>query len=223
MRKMECFIKKVFASKIDGEAHRQFVRFGKGIYTNRAAIRLVVGEKIKLRGGSEFANDFVNFVSEIGGKFTGIILSKEPLDLSGKKKGEIFQYDVVDLDAGKIKEIKDLARAMLLDASAPGIELKMKKKLPKPGKGGSSKIDDKFCMLEADAKYLSAIKQAFFWDVQECKKASATHDYKIDDIIMPPGEKDFVKIRLMSKRKGKITRKLVTDGVEKIQEQNLEA
>ena len=47
---MECFIKKIFLGKADEEAHRQFVRFGKGTYGGRAVLVLQKNDKIKLRG-----------------------------------------------------------------------------------------------------------------------------------------------------------------------------
>ncbi|MCX6748305.1 MAG: hypothetical protein NT076_01750, partial [Candidatus Pacearchaeota archaeon] len=102
-----------------------------------------------------------------------------------------------------------------------GLNLKMGKKLPKPGKGGDAKVDDKFCQLEADLKYWPGIKETFFWDF-DGKKATVTHDFLIDNLKFPSGEKDFEKIRVMAKRMGKITRKMIVDGVEKVREADLE-
>lgn len=220
---MESFIKKIITGKADEKCHRQFVRFSRGIFPGRAALNLQKNEKIKLKGGFEFANDFSSLVSELADcRFSGIILSREQLsDLPEKKKGIVFQYDVENINSEKIKEISGKAYTMLLDAEGPGISLKMKKKLPKPGKSGEAKIDDKFCILEADAKYWQAIKEGFM--LPECKKAKISHTYIIEDIIMPKGEKDFAKIREMSKRKGKLIRKMEIDGREDIKELDFEA
>jgi hypothetical protein len=220
---MDCFIKKIFIRRTDESIHRQFVRFGKGTFPGRAALNLVRGEKIKLRGSFEYANDFVSLVSELGdAKFLGIILSKEELQgLTPKKKSAVLTYEVTGLSSGKIKEIAGKAYTMLLDAEGPGLSLKMKKKLPKPGKSGEAKIDDKFCILEADAKFWNQIKEAFMFP--ECKKAKVKHTYIIDEIEMPKGEKDFEKIRLLSKRKGKLVRKTEIDGKEGIKEIEFEA
>jgi len=219
---MECFIKKILEGRTDEQAHSQFVRFGKGRYAGRAALSLVKNEKIKLSGSYEYANDFVLLIAELGdAKFSGIILSKEKLNLQGKVKAGINECGF-DGDSSKVKEIKDKAYFMLLDAEGLGIGLKMKKKLPKLGKSGALKIDDKFCQLEADLRYWSKIKEAFLWDLQECKKAKISHEYIIDEIILPKGEKDFEKIRLLARRKGKLIRKLTIDGQEKISEKEVE-
>jgi len=110
---------------------------------------------------------------------------------------------------------------MMLDAEGQGISLKMKKKLPKPGKSGEAKIDDKFCILEADLKYWLKIKDFFM--LPDCKKAKISHTYIIEEIVMPKGEKDFAKIREMAKRKGKLIRKEEVDGREDKKELEFEA
>lgn len=218
---MECFIKKIWYGKPDEQAHRQLVRFGKGRFENRAALSLQKGEKIKLGGSFEFANDFSSFAAEFPAKFSGIILSRKELDFPGKAKSGIFAYNVEGIESEKVMKAKDEAYALLLDAEGQGISLKMKKKLPKPGKSGNLKVDDKFCILEADLKYWNAIKEAF--SLPDCKKAKITHTYIIDEIVLPKGEKDFAKIREMSKRKGKIIKKSTVDSKESQEEKNFEA
>jgi len=89
--------------------------------------------------------------------------------------------------------------------------LKIKKALPKPGKN-EEKIDDKFCSLDLDEKYWEKVKEAFFWDVPNCKKALIEHELQIREILFPAGEKDPVKIRELAKRKGTIVRKMQVDG-----------
>jgi hypothetical protein len=209
---MECFIKKIFNGKESKEAHQQFVRFGKGLYEGRAAISFNAGTTVKIGGSFEYANDFVNLILELGNfDFSGVILSKEKLELTGKPKGEILKYDFQG-NSEDVKKIVDKAYFMLLNVDSSDIKLKIKGKLPKPGKSGESKIDDKFCIIEANIKYLNKIKEAFVWDVPNCKKAKIMHTYEVKDIILPKGEKDFKIIRLLAKRKGKIIRKIDCDG-----------
>ena len=75
------FIKKIFNKKSDDSVHRQFVRFGKGIYENRAVIKFQKGKEIKISSSFEYANDFVELIAELSdAKFTGIILSKNSLE-----------------------------------------------------------------------------------------------------------------------------------------------
>lgn len=206
---MECFIKEIFNGNGD-RAHNQFVRFGKGKFENRAVLNLQKTSKIKLRGSFEWANDFVETASELAdNKFSGVILSKEKLDLENEKtKSGVYHYEVSDINSDKIKEIKNKIYTTLLDGEGEGIILKIKKKLPKPGKG-EGKVDDKFCQLEADLKYWDKIKEAFM--LPECKKCRISHTFEINEIIIPKDEKDFEKIRVLAKRKGKIIRKFEVD------------
>ena len=112
--------------------------------------------------------------------------------------------------------IRDRVYTMLLDVESEDIKLKIKKKLPKPGKSSEKKVDDKFCVLEADLRYWPQIKEAFM--LPECKKCKINHTFIIEQIILPEGEKDFAKIREMAKRKGKIIRKLEVDKQESKEE-----
>ena len=228
---MKSFIRKIFDKENDESVHSQFVRFGKGKYSNRAVLSLNKSDKIKARGSFEYANDFAMIACELGKELeiSGKIMSKISLkDLIGGlgtediKRG-LFVYEVAGkVDGEKLKEILKKAYISLLDIETAGIVLKTKKKLPKPGKGGEGKVDDKFCQLEADSKFWPGIKEAFYWDV-EGKKAQVLHDFIIEDIVMPNGEKDFEKIRIMSKRKGKITRRCIVDKQEKRAECEFEA
>lgn len=218
---MDCFIKKVFCKNVDENCHRQFVRFSKGDFAGRALINLNKTDKLKVTGSSEWINDFVSLASEIGEvKFSGIVLSKEDLGLPGKKKAGLIEYHF-NGNSEDVKKIANKAYTMMLDGEGQGISLKIKKKLPKPGKG-EGKINDKFCSLEADLKYWNAIKNAFFWDVPDCKKAKIGHEYIITEMVLPKGEKDFEKIRVLAKRKGKLVRKLAIDGNETSKETEME-
>lgn len=222
------FIKKIFENKIDDSVHKQFVRFGKGTYPGRAVTKITKQpEKIKIGTSFEMANDMVEFCSQLSSnlKCSGLVISKEKLDLPNeKKKSGLLEYDInLELSQDKIKAILEKCYACLLDIESPGISLKSKKKLPKPGKAGDLKIDDKFCQLELDIKYWPKVKAEFAFDMPDFKKALAVHTYTITDIIMPKGEKDFEKIRILAKRKGKITRKLTIDKIETQKEKDFEA
>jgi hypothetical protein len=231
------FIKKIFENKIDDSVHKQFVRFGKGTYPGRAVIKITKQpEKIKIGTSFEMANDMVEFISELGGgKVSGIVLSKEDISKSlhekgfydidtSKKAGMFVSVIEQDCNPSELKELVSNSYACLLDIEAPGISLKSKKKLPKPGKSGDLKIDDKFCQLELNIKFWPQVKKELAFDIQnDFKKSLAVHTYIISEIIMPKGEKDFEKIRLLAKRKGKITRKITLDKQEIVKEKDFEA
>jgi hypothetical protein len=227
---MESFIKKVFSGKSDEHCHRQFVRFSRGVFPGRAALSLVKNEKIKLGGSFEYASDFVILASELGGgKVSGIVLSKG--DISGimsknnikgnsetKRDGLFYQnnIDEQEMDGKKLGELANNSYTSLLDVEGKEFSLKMKKKLPKPGKSGALKIDDKFCILEADMKFWHQIRDSFM--LPECRKCKLSHVIEVRDIIMDKSEKDFAKMRENAKKKGKIIRKIAVDGREETRE-----
>lgn len=122
----------------------------------------------------------------------------------------------------QLKELERNSYFTLLDLEGKDFKLKIKKKLPKPGKN-EDKIDGKFCQLEADEKLYSKIKKDFFWDIPNAKKINIKHKIIIESIIMPEGEKDFSKIREIAKRKGKIIREADIDGKIIIKEYEFEA
>ncbi len=219
---MGCFVKKIFTDSIDSSVHRQFVRFGKGEYNSRAVIELKKGsDKIKVNSTFEYANDFVDMLKEFPINFSGILLAKDQIQgLAGKKKAGLYEYNV-SMSSQDLKKV-DNYYYQLLDAEGPGLRLKMKKKLPKPGKSENKKSDAKFCILEADLKYWPEIKECFFWDIPDnVKKATIKHNYSIKEIIIPEQENDPEKIRLLSKRKGSIIRLIESDGQTETKEHEL--
>ena len=221
------FIKKIFEGEIDEAVHEQFVRFGKGRYGNRFIISLWKTKKIKIKTSFEFANDLVDLCSDFGNsKVSGFVLSKTNLsdfmsenniegNSKSKRSGLYFQNDIdnQELTKEQIKKLSEVSYLMLLDLEGEGFSLKIKKKLPKPGKN-EKKIDSKFCQLEIDEKFYSKVKDDLFWDVVDSKKININHTMTINEIIPPKDEKDFAKIRELAKRKGKIIRKITIDGNE---------
>jgi len=221
---MECFIKKVWQD-MGEEVHQYFVRFSRGSFENRAVLNLQKTTKIKLKGSFEWANDFVKIAAEISQlNFSGIIMGKQEIEELSQfttKKKELIYYEVSGLTSEQVKKIQDRAYCMLLDAENEEVKLKIKKKLPKPGKGGEGKVDDKFCQLESDLKYWTQVKEAFMFP--ECKKCKIAHTFLIEQIIIPEGEKDFSKIRELAKKKGKIIRTMEIDKQESKEEKEFVA
>ncbi|MFH1326554.1 MAG: hypothetical protein ABIH59_00310 [archaeon] len=221
------FIKKIFDQKIDKEVHKQFIRFGKGEYKGRFLLNLRKSKKIKVKTSFEFANDLVVLCSDFGNcKVSGIILSKEDIsnvmsqkNIKGNsetKKGGIYYQNNIEsqeLEKEQLIELEKVSYFTLLDIEGEEFKLKIKKKLPKPGKA-EGKIDDKFCQLEAEEKHYSKIKEDFFWDTPNTKKIDIKHTIIVKEIIIPKEEKDYAKIREMSKRKGQIIRKIKIDDQE---------
>ncbi len=224
---MTNFIKKIFDGKNDESVHSKFIRFGKGDYRGRFLISLNRGSKIKIKTSFEFANDLASICSKFGDcKVSGIVLSKEDIsnimsqnNIEGNsetKKGGLYYQNNISSQELKGKQLEILEKASysaMLDVEGDGFSLKTKKKLPKPGKD-EKKIDDKFCQMEIDVKYLGLIREDFFWDMPEAKKISVSHQVIINQIEISKGEKDFAKARESAKRIGKIIRIANVDGKE---------
>ena len=229
-------IKKIADKKVDDMVHRQLIRYGKGKYEGRFSLILHKTKKVKVKSGFEFANDLVLLCSEFGNcTASGIVLSK--IDISETmfsnsiqghsetKKGGLFYLNTIEkqkLTKDQIQELGKVAYFLLLDLEGEEFKLKMKKKLPKPGKN-ADKIDTRFCQLEVDLKHYQTIKDDFFWDFPDTKKIQIRHVVMVDEIIMPAGETDFAKIREESKRKGKLIRTATIDDKELVKEYSFEA
>ncbi|MBU2523524.1 MAG: hypothetical protein KKE23_04545 [Nanoarchaeota archaeon] len=216
------FLKRVIDEKVDDAAHQQFVRFSKGIFENRAVFKVRKSDKIKFNSTFEMANDMVMLAASATPKMhcTGLILSKETLPFTIKKKGLATVYEIdQDMESSRIHEIAQKAYFMLLDCEGMGVSLKIKKKLPKPNpKGADGKVNDKFCVMELDGKNWGNMKEEFLYGLPEGKKYEISHQYNIQEIILPVGEKDPEQMRLKAKRKGIVKRKAIVDGKEIVNE-----
>lgn len=213
-------MKELIETGTSKSAHNHFLRFGKGNYKRRFLISFNKTKRLKVKASFELANDFVNFVRENKDlKFSGKVLMKEKVEgLESKKKGGSFVYEVSESSLERFEN----AYFYLLNVNSDDVVLKIKKAIPKPGKN-AEKIDDKFCSLDLDLKYWDKVKERFFWNVPDCKKAIIEHELVITDIVLPEGVENPIEIRALAKRKGKIIRKMVCDGNETIEEFEFEA
>ena len=231
------FIKNIFDDKVDDSIHRQFVRFGKGNFENKAITEVkIIGKGIKIKTSFEFANEFVRFLANtINGKSHltgGIITSKDLKNQLGFEISHVKQFAGVktfhiDTEVSKeelIKAMNDFPDALFcLSFSTEYGSLKTKVKSPKsakPGKGNADDVKADYCVFTAkDIK----LKEEFAFDVQtDFKKFKAMHDFLINDIIVPKEyENDFTMVRVHAKRKGKIIRHLDIDGKKEIKEHEL--
>lgn len=234
------FIKKIWQNETDDSVHSQFIRFSRGKFAGRFVTGISRNGKCKLNTTFELANNLVVFASSLVPKIkaSGILLTREnPKDLLQKlgintpvkKKAAIFETNIdAELTQEQAEAMEKEAYFMLFDCEAEGISLKMKKKkLPRPSKSETGKINDKFCILEADIKHFPKVKEEFAFGIKEdFKKAYIKHTIEVNDVIIPPmekGEKDFEKLRLNAKKKGKISRIITINGSEKSEEKDFVA
>ena len=233
------FIKKIAEGKIDDAVHLQFTKFSKGEFRNRALINAKQSKgHYTINTGPEFANDLVKEVAkEIGGnkiKVSGVIVStsnlsnkldyKEIKQFQGVKKyiidKEMTGDDIINL----LYEFPKAFFALSFNSSKTN--LKIKPKAPTSGKPGKSSEEGPkadFCKLVTDNSDLAG---SFIFESPNFKKVEVNHTYIIEKIIIPDSvknEKDYAVIREKSLRKGKIIRKAIIDGKEKISELEFEA
>jgi hypothetical protein len=217
------FIKKVFDEKVDEEVHLQFQKFSKGEFRDRALIEAKNSNgKYTIKTSAEFANELVKMMAEKLGdertKVTGAIVSTSDLtgkiEFKDKKQFQGVKRYIIDREMSG-KEILDLLNEFpktffALSFSVGEDKLKIKPKAPKSGKPGKGDKEAKadFCSLKTRNKQIA---DNFIFENPNFKDARINHTYFIDGMVMPEGEKDFAKIREMSKRKGKIVRKAVID------------
>lgn len=91
-------------------------------------------------------------------------------------------------------------------------ELKIKAKAPKsakPSNKGEKEIKADFCSLKTND---GSIIEDLFFDFPNFTEIKIKHSLNIQEVIIPKGIDDPVKMRETSKRKGKIIREINVDG-----------
>ncbi|MBS3152352.1 hypothetical protein J4230_02980 [Candidatus Woesearchaeota archaeon] len=232
------FIKKIFDGNIDDEVHRQFKRFSKGEFQNRAVIEMNVGKELKIKTSFEFTNEFVRFLAgTIKDKVYvsgGIITTKDIRQGLGFDIANIKQFaGVKTFEVGTNIAKGDLIKVMnsfsdavfCLSFSTEYGSLKAKVKSPKsakPGKGDGNDVKADHCVfVTKDLEF----KKEFAFDIkEEFKKFKVVHDFIISELVVPKEyQNDFEKARIYARRKGKLVRKVEVDGKNFVKEISFEA
>lgn len=227
-------IQKIFDKNFDEEVHSDFLKFGRGEYKDRY---LLEGKKQANKWSIKTGPEFVNFLVkkclqslEDDVSVKGIIVStldlKDEIDFEIAKTSNfqgIRKLNIsTTLDPKKILNLMEKYPRVFFALSFSGDDfvLKIKAKAPKSGKPGKESDEGPrpdFCSLKTKDEEL--VKELFF-DVGNFKEVEVNHMIHVTDIVYP-GNMDELKpaeIREQSKRKGKIIRKVVVDGKEKISE-----
>ena len=222
------FIKSIFEKKPSEEAHRQFSRFSKGVFENKALIDINRGKTIKLKTSAEFANELVYFMAKTIEEpvlVRGIVFSTRDLrnessvEFEDVKSAMGVRKHIVNCKLKKEQLIglcESLHDASLnLSFSTRYGSLQIKEKTPKSGKPGKGNEEPKadFCILITDNE---SILEDYAFDIKNnFKKLFIKHTYDIKEIIIPDEYKnDFAMARKMGLRKGKILRFITIDGKE---------
>jgi hypothetical protein len=226
------FIQKIVEGKVDEGVHLQFQKFSKGEFPNKALVNVKKSKgKFTINTTAEFANDLVHDVAETLGEnktqVTGAVVSTADLtgelEFMGKKQFQGVKRYLIDaeMSGNEIKGLLDkFPKAFFaLSFEIGDTKLKIKPKAPKSAKSKNKDTAPKpdFCKLKTTNAELGG---SFVFDTlkgtskPDFKEAAFNHTFFIDDIIRPEGETDFAKIRELAKRKGRILRKSIIDGIE---------
>jgi hypothetical protein len=221
------FLKKIVDGEVDASVHAQFTKFSKGEFINRAVIKARQSKgKFTINTSAEFANDLVRVVAKKLGsektQVTGAIVStsdlKEKIDYTNIKQFQGVKRYLIDKEmsgdeiVSVLEEFPKTFFALTFEGGDSSIKIKPKApKAPKPGKNGEKPKAD-FCkLITKDAE----LGKSFVFEKPDFKKAEIVHTYFITSMVIPEtDEKDFAKIREMTKRKGKIVRDAEIDEVE---------
>jgi len=201
------FTNKIFESKIDESVHNQFIRFGPGIFENRALIKITITkDKLKLNTSYDLVKDITWIIAENFDK-----IEAKGKVIQGKNKQELDK----ELSGEELKKICEENTFILLNLNFNNYSIKVGKSLPKPGK----KLKENFCKCVLPLKLLKE-----FTDKENFKKAEISHTFIIEKINIPNQYKNnFAMARKMATRIGKIIRIIKIDGKEEKKEINFEA
>jgi hypothetical protein len=214
------FIKKAIDGNVDDFTHIQFQKFSKGIFKDRAVLKVKkTKDKYTINSSPEFANEFVLMAAKKLGsnsaKIEGAIVStsdlKDRIDydeikqFQGVKRYLISKEMTGNQLVSLLEEFPKTFFGLTFNINENN-KLKIKPKAPKSGKPGKGDQEPKadFCkFITNDAE----IGKTFVFEKDDFKKAEIKHNFLVEKIILPQtDEKDFAKIREMAKRQGKITR-----------------
>ncbi len=227
------FIKKIFDNNIDDSVHSQFKKFSKGEFKDRAVLKARQSKgKYTISTTYEFANELIKDVAKkLGNEKTivkGAIVSTSDLtgeiDFKDKKQFQGVKRYLIEKELNG-NEILDLIEkfphaffALSFKTEKDNTILKIKPKAPKSGKAkskGGKKPNPNFCKLITMDKKLG---ESFVFEKTDFKKAEINHHFIINQLIYPENEKDYSKIRELTKRKGKIIRETNIDDKETVKE-----
>ena len=110
-----------------------------------------------------------------------------------------------------------------LSFSLKNYTLKIKPKAPKsgkPAKKGDEDVKADFCSLKTSD---NSIINDLFFDNKNFKEIQIKHQININEIILPKGISDPIKMRELAKRKGIISRIIKSDGNSTTKEKEFEA
>lgn len=219
------FIRELFEGNSEQDwIHNKFIKYSKGEFPGPYISIKKAGAFLKITSSADYVNILGMLLAETFSgslKVEGSILSREKIDsyletidldiVKARKKKGTFSYKVEgEADSKAIAELYSRLRGgvLLLNLSGDKVNLKVKKKLPKPG----SKQNEKFCTGRLGQNDRILDELCFDVDIGKFKEIEISHTYTIDEIVIPENCKDFSLARALAKRKGSVRRSVTVDG-----------
>ena len=190
------FPDELLKGNVSDEIHKNLTRFGKGIFENRALMKITIAkQKLNVTASYDLVKDITIAVAK---NFTKIKASGKLIH--GKKKEDI-DHEVSGEDLLNMCKEYDY---LLLNLSFDEYSVKVGKSLPKPG----SDLKNNFCKCILPLSILDELTEK-----RNFKKLQVYYTIKIENIIIPDEYKNnFEEARKHSLRGGKIIRNLTVDG-----------
>ena len=219
------FIRNLFEGNSEQDwIHNKFVKYSKGEFPGPYISIKKAGAFLKINSSADYVNILgMLLAGTFSGslKVDGSIISREKIEtyletigldiVKARKKKGTFIYNVKgEADSKAIAELYSrlLDGVLLLNLSGDKVNLKVKKKLPKPG----SKQNEKFCTGKLEQKGRIMDEICFDVNIENFKEIEISHVYIIDEMVMPEDCKDFSLARTLAKRKGSVRRSVTVDG-----------
>ncbi len=218
-------IKKIFSGVRDDEVHADFTKYSRGVFANKYLVEVKKQkDKLSIKTSAEFVNYIVKeCLKEVRGEFDvkGVIVAT--FDVSKEAQfpvQRIKQFMGIKQAVIECKTTSDKIIELMnkypkaffaLTFSTPHSELKVKAKAPKSAKPAAT--GDK----EPVAEFLSLkttnqiIADDLLFGIGKFKELSIKHVLNINEIVIPKGENDPVKMRENAIRKGTIKRIMKVD------------
>jgi len=218
------YVKEFFSGEVPEWVHERFIRYGRGSFAG-PKITVKSGKNIRVSASIDYANILGELIAKNAGdevSASGMVFAKRDIEPTlkdfftvGKSKSskglrscEVTGEVSGDELAGLCSMLPDTF--ILLDLKSGKQKLKFKKKkLPKPG----SKLKDSFCVATLAAGALDELRDELLFGVEgDFEEAVVSHELVIEELVKPDGVTDSARLRVESKRKGRIKRTLTVDG-----------
>lgn len=234
------FIRKIVEGKTDDWVQKQFTRYGKGVYEQKAVLKISKGKsQLSISGSFEFAQELAYHLAEsiqekthvTGGIITTQKLSESEagVPFAGMKQFAGVKTFQIDAELSK-KQIQDLlvkfpSALVFLSFKTNLGELKTKVKNPKSAKPSSKDESEELPKADFFSFKTTDIKiiEDYAFDVpKDFTKVFITHTFAITNLEIPKEyEKDFAAARLHALRKGKLIREIHLDEKKLVKEYKL--